>query len=59
MSRLAVLCAVIGAAALLAACSPSFGGGSPSREVIVLPPGATVLPPGARIVCADGRAPPC
>jgi len=34
---------LLGAALLLGACSPSFGGG-PDREVIVLPPGTTVVP---------------
>jgi hypothetical protein len=57
MPRLAAICLALAAAAFLQACSPTFGG-SPSREVIVVPAG-TPLPPGARIVCSDGRAPPC
>ncbi len=37
----------------LSACSSSFGGGGSA------PKDAVVLPPGARVVCADGTAPPC
>jgi hypothetical protein len=37
----------------LGACSSSFGGGGSA------PKDAVVLPPGARVVCADGSAPPC
>lgn len=54
--------------ALLAAC----GSDAQPTSVVVVPPaqqapatttvvpsGSTVLPPGSRVVCADGRAPPC
>ncbi|MBS7810974.1 hypothetical protein [Roseococcus pinisoli] len=48
-----------GGALLVTACSPSFGGGgSPSREVIILPAGSPI-PPGASVRCVDGRTPPC
>jgi hypothetical protein len=57
----------LSALALLSACGSS-------ERVVVVPqaqptpapsttivqqPGTTVLPPGARVVCADGRSPPC
>ncbi|MFZ4407906.1 MAG: hypothetical protein ACOYOH_11210 [Paracraurococcus sp.] len=48
MGRITIVVSLFG---LLAACSPSFGGGEP-RQVIVVPQGSTV-------VCPGGYAPPC
>lgn len=67
--RMAALGALT-AITLLAACGSDP---QPSTSVVVVPPaqqapatttvvpapGTTVLPPGARVVCADGRSPPC
>jgi hypothetical protein len=47
------LAAFVTVAVGLAGCSSSFGGGGSA------PKNAVVLPPGARVVCADGSAPPC
>ncbi len=64
-----VVAALTLAAAGLLACGSDP---KPDTNVIVVPqgqaaqpttivqqPGTIVLPPGARVVCADGRNPPC
>ncbi len=52
--RLAVM--LVGGALLLAGCSSSLGSGGGSRPARS---DAVVLPAGARVVCANGSAPPC
>ncbi len=47
---------LFGGALLLAGCSSSFGSGGGSRPARA---DAVALPPGARVVCANGTAPPC
>lgn len=55
------------AVTLLAACGsservvvvPQAQPNPAPSTTIVQQPGTTVLPPGARVVCADGRSPPC
>jgi hypothetical protein len=52
--RLSALLTLVGLSLAATACSSSSGGGGAAPSA-----NAVVLPPGARIVCADGTAPPC